>query len=72
MLLIINSRCMSIAWVPGGDGAFVVAHADGNLYVYEKVSLQHEKDYIVLSSQNFLVQDVSRDLNIYSITFLFL
>ncbi|KAI5560980.1 hypothetical protein BDE02_16G082000 [Populus trichocarpa] len=31
-----NSRCMSIAWVPGGDGAFVVAHADGNLYVYEK------------------------------------
>ncbi|KAJ9181594.1 hypothetical protein P3X46_009709 [Hevea brasiliensis] len=31
-----NSRCMSIAWVPGGDGAFVVAHADGNVYVYEK------------------------------------
>ncbi|KAM1050800.1 hypothetical protein ACFX2I_032376 [Malus domestica] len=27
-----NSRCTSIAWVPGGDGAFVVAHADGNLY----------------------------------------
>lgn len=31
-----NSRCTSIAWVPGGDGTFVVAHADGNLYVYEK------------------------------------
>uniref|UniRef100_A0A7C9DZ31 Uncharacterized protein n=1 Tax=Opuntia streptacantha TaxID=393608 RepID=A0A7C9DZ31_OPUST len=31
-----NSRCTSIAWVPKGDGAFVVAHADGNLYVYEK------------------------------------
>ncbi|CAL9246530.1 unnamed protein product [Arabidopsis halleri] len=31
-----NSRCTSISWVPGGDGAFVVAHADGNLYVYEK------------------------------------
>ncbi|XP_021806773.1 dystrophia myotonica WD repeat-containing protein [Prunus avium] len=31
-----SSRCTSIAWVPGGDGAFVVAHADGNLYVYEK------------------------------------
>ncbi|CAL0326803.1 unnamed protein product [Lupinus luteus] len=31
-----TSRCSSIAWVPGGDGAFVVAHADGNLYVYEK------------------------------------
>uniref|UniRef100_A0A6N2KWR3 RIO2 kinase winged helix domain-containing protein n=1 Tax=Salix viminalis TaxID=40686 RepID=A0A6N2KWR3_SALVM len=29
-------RCMSIAWVPGGDGAFGVAHADGNLYIYEK------------------------------------
>ncbi|KAG6744099.1 hypothetical protein POTOM_052808 [Populus tomentosa] len=33
---LIANRCMSIAWVPGGDGAFVVAHADGNLYVYEK------------------------------------
>ncbi|KAI9086239.1 hypothetical protein K1719_031693 [Acacia pycnantha] len=31
-----NSRCTSIAWIPGGDGAFVVTHADGNLYVYEK------------------------------------
>ncbi|KAA8518760.1 hypothetical protein F0562_016466 [Nyssa sinensis] len=31
-----NSRCTGIAWVPNGDGAFVVAHADGNLYVYEK------------------------------------
>ncbi|KAG4959501.1 hypothetical protein JHK87_036134 [Glycine soja] len=31
-----NSHCTCIAWVPGGDGAFVVGHADGNLYVYEK------------------------------------
>ncbi|KAK4766308.1 hypothetical protein SAY87_007950 [Trapa incisa] len=31
-----NSRCTCISWVPGGDGAFVVAHADGNMYVYEK------------------------------------
>ncbi|KAF7804465.1 WD repeat-containing protein 20-like [Senna tora] len=31
-----NSRCACIAWVPGGDGAFVVAHADGNMYIYEK------------------------------------
>ncbi|CAO2824260.1 unnamed protein product [Amaranthus hypochondriacus] len=31
-----NSRCTSIAWVPKGDGVFVVAHADGNMYVYEK------------------------------------
>ncbi|KAE9585457.1 putative transcription factor WD40-like family [Lupinus albus] len=31
-----TSRCSCVAWVPGGDGAFVVAHADGNLYVYEK------------------------------------
>ncbi|OVA18101.1 WD40 repeat [Macleaya cordata] len=31
-----NSRCTSIAWVPEGDGTFVVAHADGNLCVYEK------------------------------------
>lgn len=39
MTHVLNSRCTSIAWVPGGDGAFVVAHADGNLYVYEKASL---------------------------------
>ncbi|KAJ8899825.1 hypothetical protein K2173_019528 [Erythroxylum novogranatense] len=31
-----NSRCTSVAWVPGSDGSFLVAHADGNLYVYEK------------------------------------
>ncbi|CAN1274786.1 Probable catabolite repression protein creC [Linum perenne] len=31
-----QDRCTSIAWVPGSDGAFVVAHADGNLFVYEK------------------------------------
>ena len=38
-LVLCNSRCTSIAWVPGSDGTFVVAHADGNLYVYEKASL---------------------------------
>ncbi|CAA6663828.1 unnamed protein product [Spirodela intermedia] len=31
-----NSRCMCLSWVPEGDGAFVVAHVDGNLYIYEK------------------------------------
>ncbi|XP_023521248.1 dystrophia myotonica WD repeat-containing protein-like isoform X2 [Cucurbita pepo subsp. pepo] len=31
-----NSRCTSVAWIPESDAAFVVAHADGNLYVYEK------------------------------------
>lgn len=31
-----NSRCTGVAWVPKVDGTFVVAHADGNLYVYEK------------------------------------
>ncbi|KAK8546321.1 hypothetical protein V6N13_067541 [Hibiscus sabdariffa] len=31
-----SSRCTSIAWIPGGDGAFLVAHADGNMYIYEK------------------------------------
>ncbi|CAM8928952.1 unnamed protein product [Rhodiola kirilowii] len=31
-----NSRCNSLAWIPGGDGSFVAAHGDGNLYVYEK------------------------------------
>ena len=28
-----------MAWIPERDGAFVAAHADGNLYVYEKASL---------------------------------
>ncbi|KAG4913392.1 hypothetical protein JHK86_053825 [Glycine max] len=27
-----SHRCTCIAWVPGGDGSFVVSHADGNLY----------------------------------------
>ncbi|GMH07107.1 hypothetical protein Nepgr_008947 [Nepenthes gracilis] len=31
-----SSPCTSISWIPECDGAFVVAHADGNLYVYEK------------------------------------
>lgn len=31
-----NSRCTSIAWVPDSTGSFVVAHTDGNMYVYEK------------------------------------
>ncbi|GAB2242773.1 hypothetical protein Droror1_Dr00019548 [Drosera rotundifolia] len=31
-----SSRCTSIAWIPGTDGTFVVAHADGNLFVYDK------------------------------------
>ncbi|THG18590.1 hypothetical protein TEA_019144 [Camellia sinensis var. sinensis] len=34
-----KDRCTSITWIPGREGAFVVAHADGNLYVYEKASL---------------------------------
>jgi hypothetical protein len=33
------SRCTAIAWVPGGDGFFLAAHADGNLYFYHKVFL---------------------------------
>jgi len=32
------SRCTSVAWVPDEDGVFVAAHADGNLYIYDKVS----------------------------------
>ncbi|WVZ57770.1 hypothetical protein U9M48_008113 [Paspalum notatum var. saurae] len=29
-------RCTCVAWVPGHEGFFVVSHADGNLYVYDK------------------------------------
>ncbi|XP_078440820.1 catabolite repression protein creC-like [Wolffia australiana] len=31
-----SSRCTCVAWVPQSDGSFVVAHVDGNLYIYEK------------------------------------
>ncbi|KAH6762366.1 Transducin/WD40 repeat-like superfamily protein [Perilla frutescens var. hirtella] len=31
-----NSRCTCVAWIPNGDGSFVVSHSDGNMYVYEK------------------------------------
>lgn len=31
-----GSRCTAVTWVPQGDGHFVVAHADGNLYLYDK------------------------------------
>ncbi|EFJ31470.1 hypothetical protein SELMODRAFT_144349 [Selaginella moellendorffii] len=31
-----NSRCTAVAWIPHSEGLFVVAHADGNLYVYDK------------------------------------
>eukprot|EP01018_Ginkgo_biloba_P011574 Gb_01349 [translate_table: standard] len=30
------SRCTAVAWVPEGDGIFVAAHADGNIYIYDK------------------------------------
>ncbi|RWW04286.1 hypothetical protein GW17_00032499, partial [Ensete ventricosum] len=42
LLLIINkfhcfySRCTCVAWVTEREGTFVVGHADGNIYVYEK------------------------------------
>ena len=45
-----NSRCTCIAWVPGGDGSFVVSHTDGNLYVYEKASLNHQKRNLLYGS----------------------
>ncbi|THU45759.1 hypothetical protein C4D60_Mb02t21370 [Musa balbisiana] len=30
------SKCTCIAWVPESEGTFVVGHADGNIYIYEK------------------------------------
>ncbi|XP_066339930.1 receptor-like protein 51 isoform X2 [Miscanthus floridulus] len=29
-------RCTCVAWVPEREGIFVVSHADGNMYVYDK------------------------------------
>ncbi|PPD82782.1 hypothetical protein GOBAR_DD20283 [Gossypium barbadense] len=46
------SRCTSIAWVPGGDGTFVVAHADGNMYVYEKASSNNFKAFFHLGNKD--------------------
>jgi hypothetical protein len=31
-----GSRCNAVAWVPNAEGLFVVGHADGNVYVYDK------------------------------------
>ncbi|URD78628.1 WD repeat-containing protein 20-like [Musa troglodytarum] len=31
-----SSRCTCVAWVPKREGTFVIGHADGNIYVYEK------------------------------------
>nr|KJB36617.1 hypothetical protein B456_006G167400 [Gossypium raimondii] len=47
-----NSRCTSIAWVPGADGTFVVAHADGNMYVYEKASSNNFKAFFHLGNKD--------------------
>ena len=33
------SRCTSVACVPEHEGIFVVSHSDGNLDVYDKVSM---------------------------------
>ncbi|MBA0651040.1 hypothetical protein Goklo_018410 [Gossypium klotzschianum] len=52
MLVISSSRCTSIAWVPGGDGTFVVAHADGNMYVYEKASSNNFKAFFHLGNKD--------------------
>ncbi|PWA70160.1 WD40/YVTN repeat-like-containing domain-containing protein [Artemisia annua] len=30
--ILLSNRCTSVAWIPERDGAFVAAHADGNLY----------------------------------------
>lgn len=32
-----GSRCYKVAWVPGKEEQFISAHADGNLFVYDKV-----------------------------------
>ncbi len=32
------SRCNAVVWVPNAEGLFVAGHADGNVYVYDKVS----------------------------------
>eukprot|EP00897_Mesotaenium_endlicherianum_P001942 jgi/Mesen1/1776/ME000014S01186 len=36
--IVTNSRCTAVAWVPGGEGQFIAAHADGNLFLYDKAS----------------------------------
>lgn len=52
----LSSRCTSVAWVPQGNGVFVVAHADGNLYMYEKASfIQVDFQYSVLPAIHLLL-----------------
>lgn len=40
------SRCTCVAWVPEREGTFVVGHADGNIYVYEKVNYRFLNCYL--------------------------
>ncbi|CAA0830468.1 Transducin/WD40 repeat-like superfamily protein [Striga hermonthica] len=46
-----NSRCTNVAWIPNGDGSFVVAHADGNMYVYEKANGSGDPSFPVIKDQ---------------------
>jgi WD40 repeat protein len=46
------SRCNAVAWVPNAEGLFVAGHADGNVYVYDKVS---GMKISVLSGESFVV-----------------
>lgn len=47
-----------MAWVPHGDGFFVVAHADGNVYIYDKVIATKTSAFSFFASL-FLELDIS-------------
>ncbi|XP_041998494.1 dystrophia myotonica WD repeat-containing protein-like isoform X2 [Salvia splendens] len=62
-----NSRCTCIAWIPNGDGSFVVSHADGNMFAYEKNPVarwhicQGSVNGIAFSADGAYIATVGRD-----------
>lgn len=56
--------------MPNGDGAFIVAHGDGNFYVYEKASREY-RETIVRLFLNSIRSDLNRCISYYNVLFFF-
>ncbi|GBG80299.1 hypothetical protein CBR_g30667 [Chara braunii] len=50
-----SNRCTAVSWVPNSEGLFVSAHADGNIYVYDKFGYQTEMPEATKEEKNAFV-----------------
>lgn len=57
--------------MPNGDGAFIVAHADGNFYVYEKASREYRETVIRLFLNYMLRSALNIFVSYYNVPFFF-